>query len=87
MGRQHLLNLLLDEFPIFRVYERQILFYGWGLAARIKPMNPEQFWRPVVESSSVEVPATHVSKPLSFREVKLCLFPIFNIEIDPDPIQ
>src|SRR5258705_10269550 len=83
----HFLNCLCDELTIFRVDERQILFYGWGLATRIKPMNAEQFWRPVVEASSVEGPATHVSKPLSFREVELCLFPIFNVEIDPDPIQ
>ena len=33
-------------------------------------MSPEQLWKPVVESSGVEAPATHVSKSLSFREVE-----------------
>jgi len=84
---KHLLNSFRDELAIVGVDELHILFYRWGLAARIKAMNPEQLWRPVVESSSVEAPATHVSKPLSFREVEFYLFPIFNVEIDLDPIQ
>jgi hypothetical protein len=49
-------------------------------------MNPEQLWRPIVESGSVECPATHMREALSLREVELCLFPFFNVEIDPDPI-
>src|SRR5262249_26026684 len=84
---KHLLNSFRDELAIVGVDELHILFYRWGLAARIKAMNPEQLWRPVVKSSSVEAPATHVSKPLSFREVEFYLFTIFNVEIDPDPIQ
>ena len=50
-------------------------------------MNPEQLWRPIGEPSSIEGPATHMGKALSLLEVELCLFPIFNVEIDPDPIQ
>src|SRR5229473_7587982 len=84
---QHPLNCLCDELPIFRVYERHIFVYCWRLAVWIKPMNPEQLWRPIVEPSSVEGPATHMRKALSLPEVELCLFPIFNVEIDPDPIQ
>ena len=44
-------------------------------------MNPEQLWRPIVEPSGTEGPATHMRKPLSLPEVELCLFPIFNVEI------
>ena len=49
-------------------------------------MNPEQLWRPVLESLSIESLATHVRKALSFPEVELCLLSIFNVEIDSDPI-
>src|SRR5690349_7016470 len=68
------------------MYELQVFFYCWGLTVRIKPMNPKQFGGPVLEASSVECPATHMRKTLSLPEIKLCLFPIFNVEIDPDPI-
>src|SRR5258706_7915032 len=39
IGRQHLLNLLLDEFPIFRMHQGQILFLCWRLASRIKSVD------------------------------------------------
>src|SRR5258707_7492378 len=83
---KHLLNSFRDELAIVRVDELHILFYRWGLAARIKAINPEQLWRPVVEPISIESPATHMRKALSLPEVELCLYPIFNVESDPDPI-
>ena len=70
---QHLLNPLLHEFTIFRVHEIQIFLYCWRLASRIKAVNSEQFGRPVVESSSVECPATHMSEAVPFAEVGLGL--------------
>ena len=57
--------LLVDDRPIFRVHDRQILFYCWRIPTRIKPMNPKQFGRPIVEPGSIEGPATHMRKPLS----------------------
>ena len=87
MFRKHLLNSFRDELAIVGVDELHILFYRWGLAARIKAINPEQLWRPVVESSSVEGPATRMRQALSLRKVELCLFPVFNVEIDADPIE
>src|SRR5260370_24025144 len=70
---QHLLNCLCDELPIFRVYERHIFVYCWCLAAGIKPMNPEQLWRPVVESSRVEGPTARVGQPLRFSQIGLAV--------------
>src|SRR6202021_1046939 len=87
MGRQHLLNLLLDEFPIFRMPQGQILFLRWRLASRIQSVNLKQLRRPILEPSRVEYPATCVSKPLSFREVELDLFAFINFEIHSDPEQ
>jgi hypothetical protein len=84
---KHPLNGFRDELAIVRVHELHILFYRWGLAARIKAINPEQLWRPVVESSSVEGPTTRTRQALSLRKVELCLFPVFNVEIDADPIE
>src|SRR6266481_1428225 len=83
---KHLLDGFRDELPIFRVYELHIFFDGWSLTARSKPMNPEQLWRPVVEASRVEGPTTHMREPLSFREIELGLFAVFNVEIHTDPI-
>src|SRR6185295_18682859 len=84
---KHPLNGFRDELAIVGVDELHILFYRWGLAARIKAINPEQLWRPVVESGSVEGPATRMRKALCLRKVELCLFPVFNVEIDADPIE
>src|SRR5262245_10441877 len=67
-------NLSIRPHNPFREVESAMVCCR-GLAARIKPMNPEQLWRPIVESSSVERPATHMRKALSLREVELCLFP------------
>src|ERR1700752_947771 len=85
--RKHPLNGFRNELAIVGVDQLHILFYCWGLAARIKAVNPEQLWRPVVEASSVEGPATCTRKALSIGKVELCLFPIFNVEIDTDPIE
>jgi hypothetical protein len=71
MVGQHLLHPLLHEFPIFRVHEIQIFLYCRRLAARIKAVDPEQLGRPVIESSSIECPATHMSQALPLAEVKL----------------
>src|SRR5258705_10032219 len=68
---QHLLNCLCDELPIFQVYERHIFVYCWRLAVRIKPMNPEQLWRPIFEPISIEGPATNMRNALSLLEVEL----------------
>src|ERR1700676_4585113 len=70
---KHLLNFLLHEVSIFRVYEVQKSFYGWWLAGWIEAVNMEQLGRPVVEPRSVECPATHVSQALSLAEIKLAL--------------
>src|SRR5881397_474244 len=59
---KHLLNSFRDELAIVGVDELDILFHRRGLASRIKAINPEQLWRPVVESSSVEGPATGTRK-------------------------
>src|SRR6266436_4514038 len=83
---KHLLNGFRDELPIFRVYEPHIFFHGWSLTAWMKPMNSEQLWRPVVEASRVEGPTPHMREPLSFREIGLGLFAVFNVEIHTDPI-
>src|SRR5580700_8471090 len=70
---KHLLNFLLHRVSIFRVYEVQKFFCGWWLAGWIKAVNMEHLGRPVVESRSVECPATHMSEALSFAEIKLAL--------------
>src|SRR6185295_6484183 len=62
---QHLPNRLPDELAIVEMDELHILFKRWRLAARIKTVNSEQLWRPVVESSGVEGPATRMRKALS----------------------
>ena len=67
MRSQHLPDFLLDELPIFGVYERQIFFLRWGVAFRMKPVDVKQLRRPILESSRVECPAASVCKPLSFR--------------------
>src|SRR5882724_2623561 len=77
---KHLLNGFRDELPIFRVYQPHIFFYGWSLTAWIKPINPEQLWRPVVEASRVEGPTTHMRQALSFREIELGLFALGKID-------
>jgi len=38
---------------------------------RNQAVNLEQFGRPILESSSVECPATHMSEALPFAEIKL----------------
>src|SRR5258707_3457290 len=68
---KHLLNSFRDELAIVGVDELHILFDRWGLAARIKAINPEQLWRPIIEASSVEGPATRTLQALSFRKVEL----------------
>src|ERR1700720_4041980 len=55
-GRQHLLNLLLDEFPIFRMYQGQIFFLRRGVACRVKSVDLKQLRRPILEPSRVEYP-------------------------------
>jgi len=84
--RQHLLNCLSDEPPIFGVYEAHIFLNRRCLAARIKAVDLKQFGRPIIESSSVERPAAHVSKPLSFGKVEVGYFPFFKVNIYADPI-
>src|ERR1700726_121873 len=84
---QHLLNLLLDEFPIFRMHQGQIFFLRRGAACRVKSVDLKQLRRPILEPIRVEYPATCVGKPLSFREVELDLFAFVNFEIYSDPIQ
>src|ERR1700752_4930281 len=85
--RKHPLNGFRNELAIVGVDQLHILFYRWGLAARIKAINPEQLGRPVIESSSVEGPAADMRNALSLRKVELRLFPVFNVEIDANPIQ
>src|SRR5437867_2419723 len=87
IGRQGLLNLLLDEYPIFRIHQRQILFLCRRLASRIEPMDLKQLRRPILEPSRGKCPAACMGKPLSFREVELGLFVLVNVEINPDPIE
>src|SRR5258708_6487802 len=86
MVGQHLFNFLFHCVPIFRVYQVQIFFYRWWFATRIKAVNPEQFGRPVIESSRVEGRATRVREALPLSEIKLASlqgFPgtlaIFNV--------
>src|ERR1700732_2599958 len=50
MGRQHLLNLLLDEFPIFRMHQGQILFLRWRLASRIESVDLKKLRRTILET-------------------------------------
>ncbi len=87
MGRQDLLNLLLDEFPIFRMHQGQIFFFCWRVAPRIESVDLKQLRRPILESGRGKCPAACMGKPLSFRKVELGLFAFFNVEINPDPIQ
>src|SRR5207247_6171321 len=87
MGRQGLLNLLLDEYPIFRIHQGQILFLCRRLASRIEPMDLKQLRRPILEPGRGKCPAACMGKPLSFREVELGLFAFVNVEINPDPIE
>jgi hypothetical protein len=82
------LNGLRNELPIVRVHDPpQILIYGRGLAVWIEPVDPEQFRRPVVESIRAENPTAHICETLSLGNVELCLFQVFNFEIDANPIQ
>ena len=87
MGRQHLFDLLLDEFPIFRMHQGQIFFLCWRVTSWIKSVDLKQFRRPILESGRGKCPAACAGKPLSFCEVELGLGAFFNVEIKPDPIQ
>src|SRR5207249_4752617 len=87
MGRQDLLNLLLNECLIFRIHQGQILFLGRRLASRIESVDLKQLRRPILEPGSGKCPAACMGKPLSFREVELGLFAFVNVEINPDPIE
>src|SRR5580693_6371280 len=54
--RQHLLNLLLDEFPIFRMHQGQIFFLRRDGAGRIKSVDLKQLRRPILESGRGKCP-------------------------------
>src|ERR1700719_2297487 len=71
MGRQHLLNLLLDEFPIFRMHQGQIFFLRRGIACRVKSVNLKHLRRPILEPGRSKCPAACMGKPLAFRKVEL----------------
>src|SRR5258707_622442 len=44
---KHLLNFVLDEFPIFRMYQGQIFFFCWRVASRIESVDLKQLRRPI----------------------------------------
>jgi hypothetical protein len=50
-------------------------------------VDRKQLGSPILETGRVEGPATGVRKSLSLRKVELCLFTLFNVEVNPDPIQ
>ena len=57
---------------VLRVDAREILVERRGSLGRIEAVNLEQLGRPIVEATGqVEGPASHVSKPLPFREIEL----------------
>jgi hypothetical protein len=78
---------LSDEPPIFGVYEVHIFVNRRRLAARIKAMDSEQLRRPVIESSSVESPTSHVGRTLPLSKVELSLFAVFDVKSNSYPIQ
>jgi hypothetical protein len=73
MVDQHRRNSLFHEGAIFRVYKSQIFFYSWRLATRIKTIDPKQLGGPVLESSCIERPTSHVGKALPLSKIKLAL--------------
>src|SRR6266852_5419723 len=86
MVGQHPLNFLFHELPIVWVNEVQIFFYCWRLLAWMKAVNVEQLGRPIIESSNIECPATHMSEALSFAQINpgslqgfLCAFSVCDV--------
>src|SRR5262249_26781862 len=84
--RQHRLNLVRHEISVFGVDERQILRDARRLAARLEAVDPEQLGRPVLEAYRFERPGTRVRKPLSLRQVELCLLAFIDIDTGPVPL-
>jgi len=83
MGRQDLLNLLLNECPIFRMHQAQILSFVGALPLGSSPWILKQLRRPILEPGRDKCPAACMGKPLSFREVELRLYAFANVEINP----
>src|ERR1700688_2491862 len=50
-------------------------------------MDLEQLGRPILETGSVECPATGVRKPLCLGKINLRLLELFDVEINADPIE
>ena len=85
---QHLLNCLRNELAIFRVYEPPNIRLSLGPyrldQAHESETAPETSSR---NPTNLECPATHMREALSLRKVELCLLPVFDVEVNADPIQ
>src|SRR5882724_2831119 len=78
MGRQHLLNLLPDEFPIFRMHQGQIFFLRRGVTCRVKSVDLKQLRRPILEPVGVKPPTPHMGKSLPFGEIELAFLQLLG---------
>src|SRR5580658_5425318 len=63
-ARQHLLNLSLDRYPVFRMHQGQIFLFFRRFAVRIESVDFKQLRRPIFEPASGKCPAPHMGKPL-----------------------
>jgi hypothetical protein len=87
IARQHLTHLLRHEPAIFWMDQSQVFVDSWWLGTRLKSMNLKQFGAPVLESGSVECPATRVRKPLAFGKIELGPLVFFYIDVNPNPTE
>ena len=83
---QHRLNLLRDELPIVRMYEREIFLGGRWFAVWIQAINRKQLGRPLLETGGIECPATGVREPLSLRQVELGLLAVVDVHARSVPL-
>src|SRR6516162_5776392 len=67
--------------------ERHVFRDGRWLLRRIEAVDREQLGRPVVESCCSESPAPHTRESLSLCQIELGLFPLFDVDIDSDPVE
>src|ERR1700730_6144921 len=73
--RQHLLDFLRHEFPVFGMHERHIFRCGRRLALWLETVNLEQFGTPILEAGSSECPAAQMREPLCFGKIEISLQP------------
>src|SRR5258706_6013298 len=84
---QHRLDLLPDEFPIVRMYQRDVILCARRRTCWIQAMNRKQLRRPVLEAGRGKGPASRVREALSVCQIKLGLLALVDVEVDSDPAE